>query len=154
MQDHTKMYKAVKLLKWKKFENPFVHDKDGKRITNPVEIYNTVRDHFNEHFYNEQHVAVDTFVGNPRKLNQPITIEEVQQAIKRLNSNRAGDNDGITADLIKYALKELQEFICDIPNDVLENHHTLDLGTGILVALQKPGKPKGSSKTCGQSFFY
>jgi len=33
------MFKAVKLLNRRKFENPFVHDKDGKRVTSPTEIY-------------------------------------------------------------------------------------------------------------------
>ena len=146
MQDHTKIFKAVKMLKRKKFENPFVHDEQGKRITNPEAIYNTVREHFKQHFYNEQHTAVDAFVGNPSKLNKPITIDEVKQAIKRLNNNRASDHDGITAELIKYASEELHEFICETLNDVLENHHVFDLGTGILVALQKPKKLKGPVK--------
>ena len=60
-----------------------------------------------------------------------------------MNNNRAAGPDGISAELVKYAPIEVHKFICDILNDVLENHNDLDLGRGCLVALQKPGKPKG-----------
>ena len=40
--------------------------------------------------------------------------------------------------------------IKDILNECIENHQPIDVGSGILVALQKPGKPKGPVKTCDQ----
>ena len=89
---------------------------------------------------------VEPFVENLIALKNPITIEEVKHAVKKLNNNRAADIDGMTAELFKYASTELHECIRDILNDVLENHWELDLGTGILVALQKPGKLKGPVK--------
>ena len=73
-------------------------------------------------------------------------MEEVKREIKKLNNNRATGPDGISAELIKCSPEELQEYICKILNEVIEEHHKLDLGRVILVALQKPGKPKGPVK--------
>ena len=36
MKDTCNMFKAVNLLKIKKFENPYVHNENGKNVTNPV----------------------------------------------------------------------------------------------------------------------
>ena len=33
-KDDSKMFKAVKNLKRKRYENPFIHDPEGKRVTN------------------------------------------------------------------------------------------------------------------------
>ena len=90
--------------------------------------------------------TVSAFVGKPKKLNKPITNKEVTRSIEKLNNNRAAGADRISAELVKYALVEVHRFIREIINDVLENHSDIDLGRGILVALQKPGKPKGPVK--------
>lgn len=58
----------------------------------------------------------------------------------------AAEPDGISAELMKYAPTEVHKFVRDILNDVLEHHEELDLGKGILVALQKLGKSKGLVK--------
>ena len=39
LQEESRMLKAAKTLNCKRFENPFVHDKDGKYISNPEEVY-------------------------------------------------------------------------------------------------------------------
>ena len=47
MPDEAKMFKSVKMLNRKKFENPYIYDSEGKIITNPTEIYKTVKNHLN-----------------------------------------------------------------------------------------------------------
>ena len=37
MPDEAKMFKSVKMLNRKKFENPYIYDSKGKIITNPTE---------------------------------------------------------------------------------------------------------------------
>ena len=39
LQEESRMLKAAKMLNRKRFENPFVHNKDGKYISNPEEVY-------------------------------------------------------------------------------------------------------------------
>ena len=45
--------------------------------------------------------------------------------------------------LLKYAPAELSRFIADMFNEVFEKHLPLEVGTGVLIALQKPSKHLG-----------
>ena len=90
--------------------------------------------------------TVSAFVGEPKKLNKPITDKEFARSVRKLNNNNAAGADRISAELVEYAPVEVHRFIREIPNDVLENHSDLDLGRGILVALQKPGITKSPIK--------
>ena len=71
------MFKAVKALNRKKFENPFVHDKDGKHVTNPKQIYETVRKQFLNHFSDGTFKTTTSFYGEPERLTKLITVNEV-----------------------------------------------------------------------------
>ena len=146
MPDEAKMFKSVKMLNRKKFENPYIYDSEGKIITNPTEIYKTVKNHFKQHFSDTNTNEVEPFIGLPKKSNKPITDKEVKKAIDKLNNNRAAGPDRISEELIKYAPQEINTMIKDILNECIENHQPIDVGSGILVALQKPGKPKGPVK--------
>ena len=140
------MFKAVNSLKRKKYENPYIHDTNGKNLTNPTDIYNTIRQHFNNHFNDPNIQNLTPFEGQPRKLNNKITTEEVTSNVKRLNNNRAAGNDRISIELVKYAPNEVHNLISNIINESFQYHQELAVGNGILVALQKPGKPKGPVK--------
>ena len=146
MPDEAKMFKSVKMLNRKKFENPYIYDSEGKIITNPTEIYKTVENHFKQHFTDTNTNEVEPFIGLPKTLNKPIIDEEVKKAIDKLNNNRAAGPDRISAELIKYGPQEINTMIKDILNECIENHQPIYVGSGILVALQKPGKPKGPVK--------
>ena len=106
-QDHTKIFKATKAIKRKNYENPFVTDSSNKRVTNPQEMYGTIREHFNKYFYDTKRSKIGPCVGSPKPLESPITVGEVKAAAKKLNNNRDPGRDGISAELIKYAPDEL-----------------------------------------------
>ena len=38
MKVHTKMFKVLKTLERKEYENPYVHDEHGTNVTNPIQI--------------------------------------------------------------------------------------------------------------------
>ena len=48
---NAQMFKAVKMLNRKQYENPWIHDKKGKSITNKQEIHNVIKEHFSDHFF-------------------------------------------------------------------------------------------------------
>ena len=83
LQDEAKMFKAVKALNRKRFENPFVHDKEGKHV----------RKHSLNHFYGGTFKTTTPFYGEPERLTKPITVNEVSRAINKLNNNRAAGPD-------------------------------------------------------------
>ena len=146
MKDSSKMFKAVNMLKRKNFENPYVHDENGKNVTNPIDIYKHIKQHFEKQFIDQNTSKLEPFIGTPRKLNHPITNEELIKSVMKLNNNMSSGYDKITAELIKYGPEILHSQIKTILNDCFEHHKQIDIGKGILVALQKPGKPKGPVK--------
>ena len=88
-KDNTKMFKAVQELSRKKYENPFVHDESGRKVTNPQEIYNIVKKHFRNQFSVDTQEYLESFDGPPRTLNNKITVEEVEKIVK---NNRASSD--------------------------------------------------------------
>lgn len=77
------MYRTVKLLKHKKFGNPFVTNKDIKRIINPNAIFGTMIEHFFYHFYKEHIPRIESLQENQ--------FDKLINAIKKLNNNRAAE---------------------------------------------------------------
>ena len=64
--DATLMYRAVKTMNRKKFENPKVQDENGKLAATPNEILNITTNFFKSKFRNEQTDDIEPFEGPPR----------------------------------------------------------------------------------------
>ena len=88
VNDNAKMYKVIRLLSRKPFENPFINDEEGKRITNPQDIYEAIREHFKHHFNDPTESEIEPFIGMPKKLNKPFTQDEIRYNIKKLSNNK------------------------------------------------------------------
>ena len=144
-KDSGKMFKAVKQLHRKKFENPFIHDENGKSITKKQEVYKIIESHFREHFCKED-TNLSRFVEEPRKLNKEITAKEVEDAVRKMSNNKAPGKDNIPVELLKYAPKIVYEEITKTLNSIFEDHESVDIGYGILIPLPKPLKTKGPVK--------
>jgi len=81
-------------------------------------------------------------------LKNPIQVEETGKALQKLKNGKASGNDKIAAELIKYGGPPLAQAITDVLNDMFCTGTALDLiGVGVLVPLQKPGKPRGPLKS-------
>ena len=61
----------------------------------------------------------------------------------KFSSNKASGYDCIPRELQIYAHKCLANPIANIFNDLLEYHEPLEIGRGVLILLQKPGKTVG-----------
>ena len=88
-------------------------------------------------------MELPAFPGVPSPLTMPITQVEVERAISKLNSGRACGHDDLPADLLKSTAVLIAPSIAAIFNDALEHHEPLDIGKGVLILLQKPGKLVG-----------
>ena len=80
-----------------------------------------------------------------QSLNDPISSKEVKLAISKLNNNKANGEDEIPSEMIKYSGKKLIKEVSRILNLIVENKIQEDsfIGNGILITVQKQGKPKG-----------
>ncbi|GFR59623.1 LINE-1 retrotransposable element ORF2 protein [Elysia marginata] len=140
------MFKAVKELNKKQQENLKVEDTNRKLAINPNDTLNIIASFFKEKFQSETATEIEAFTGSPRKQHQPITIEEVKKSFDNLNNNRAPGEGGIHAELLKYGTQEPNKQIAKILNQTFERHENLDINAGELIAIPKPGKPKGPPK--------
>ena len=79
-----------------------------------------------------------------QSLNDPISFNEVKLAISKLNNNKAKGEDEIPSEMIKYSGEKLIKEVSRILNLIVENKIQEDkfIGSGILVTVQKQGKPK------------
>ena len=137
------MFNAVKALNTRAFENPKVEDSNGKLITNPNEILTTVANHFKCKFKDETSPTISPFQGTPRPLNQPISAAEIRTSFNSLRNNKAPGDDQLNPELLKHGTSLLDEVIANTINNAFSNHQELDINIGVLIAIQKPGKPMG-----------
>ena len=88
-------------------------------------------------------------------MNQPFTTEEIKIAIRSLQNNRSAGDDQIKAEMLKSAPDILHELLADIYNNISKTgEHPPELTLGIITPIQKPGKPKGPSRTFALSRSY
>ncbi|GFR72839.1 RNA-directed DNA polymerase from mobile element jockey [Elysia marginata] len=137
------MFQAVKALNRKRFENPKVHDNDGKQVSNPSQIQLIIANHKKSKFRDDNIHDIEPYFGQPRKLKSPITEKEVRASINNLKKGRAPGSDNISGEFLKFAPHLIDNKIAEILNQTFERHEDLNINESLLMALPKPGKPKG-----------
>ncbi|GFR93923.1 RNA-directed DNA polymerase from mobile element jockey-like [Elysia marginata] len=106
-------------------------------------IQSFIGKHFKDKLRDDQINDLEPFQGDAGDLNNPITTNEVEKALARLNNNRACGEDGTPGELIKYGSDTLAKVICNILNRVFSEHEDININGGKVITLQKPGKAKG-----------
>ena len=144
-KDDVKMFKAVRNMKRKRFENPTVHDKENKNVTTPDQVYKIIEEYFKDQFYKNNETVIERHKGPPKALNRPISGTEIIKTIQTMSNNKAYVN--IPVELMKYAPTTVHRKTAEILNNIFEKHVDIDTGSAILVPLQKPPpKKKGPVK--------
>ena len=137
--DDARMFQAVRYLNRKPPENTFVHDKQGRCVTNKQSMYILINEHFKNHFHKDNAAKVEPYKETPKKLNKPFTGTEIAKTANGMMNNRATAD--IPAELIKYAPTCAHNSIATALNNMWEIHEDINIGEGTLLPLQKP-KPK------------
>jgi len=145
--ESRRMFEAVRNLTNSKPARPItVHNAEGHVIADDAEKAEVVKSWFEQHFTGDEPAMVP-FEGGARPLNVPISMFEVELAIKRLKNNRATGPDEIPNELLKYAGPSFCGAFSKIINQCFETNSYIDaIGESILTPLQKPGKPPGPVK--------
>jgi hypothetical protein len=135
------MFHAVRSIFYKPNSGISVHE-DGINILDPDLISKKISSFFGDKF-SANADKIEPFIDQPSSLIQPISESEVIVAMKRLNNGRASGSDNLPGELLKYGVDLLAKIFADILNEALQSHSQIDVGKGILIVLQKPGKPIG-----------
>ena len=84
------------------------------------------------------------FEAMPCEMKNPFTGEEVMQAVNKLKIGKSSGIDQICAEYLLYAPQEVYNGIAEIYNmTAAHGDPPIELITGILIPLQKPGKKAG-----------
>ena len=148
--DSRRMFEAMRQLSnyRKTTNNVHVHDDDGNTLGNDTSKAKVLGKWFESQFTSEEDAALATFDGAPSPLNNPISVNEVSRAAKKLKNGRACGPDNIPNELLKYAGESYSTAYASIINKCFETHTVIDeLGQGTITPLQKPGKPKGPKES-------
>ncbi|GFS24877.1 retrovirus-related Pol polyprotein LINE-1 [Elysia marginata] len=93
-------------------------------------------------FKDESNKDIPPLEGTPRAL-RPVSKDEVRKSFNQLKNNKVSGEDKIQSELLKYAPPIVDETNANNINNAFETHETLDINSGVLIAIQKPGKAKG-----------
>ena len=140
--DSTKMFKIMsKIYKGQPKEKIYLNDKEQKIIDENY-VTNKITDHFKSLFNTGN--STDTDEIKPVEMVKPFTKEEVISAVNKLKINKSPGPDNITAEELKNCPDIVFQKIADIFNKVAtEGDFVKEINEGLLIPLQKPGKPKG-----------
>ena len=117
-------------MKNRRFENPTVHDPEGKNVTAPDQVYQIVEDYFQKQFYQPNEIAIERFVGEPRPLQNPLTGPEIYKAIKSMSNNKAYVK--VPVELIKYAPSCVHDKTAEVLNNIFAKHQDIPTGNADL----------------------
>lgn len=140
--DSNRMYTAVRNLQRMQKKAPLVINHESGITTDPQKQIEIVTEFFKDMFTDENTKEIENIP--PKKMREAFTEEEVRKAIKSLKNNKSPGVDEIRAEHLKNGPAIVCQKIADILNTTAETgEHPIEIKTGILVPLQKPGKKKG-----------
>ena len=147
-RSNSRCFMVQRLLKKKQFQQFNLVDNEGITCSSPNEQLPLITN-FYKTFYNQVgYGAVESWMGEARPLQEPISPEEVTSALKKLNNGRATGRDKISGEFLKYGGPQLIKQLSKQFNHIFSEHqHMPSIGEGILIALNKPGKSKEAKNT-------
>ena len=107
-------------------------------------VTSIVAKHFENQIQDGVEHGVDMCECSPESLGSAITAKEVETAFARFN--RAFGYDSIPCELLKYIPAELSTLIAVLFHEFFDKHFPLEEGAELLIAQQKPGKPRPSEE--------
>ena len=79
----------------------------------------------------------------PSEMSNPFTSDEIKKAVSKMKMNKSLGFEEIPVELTMYAPDCVYESIAEIFNQIASHGDCLkEINHGILVPLQKPGKPR------------
>ena len=140
--DSGRMYKAIKVITSNKTNKPLLVNAEKGVTADAVAQSKIITDHFRSMFSKDEVEALPEIL--PQRMDPPFQREEVEKAVKALKNNRSAGGDDLKAEQLKHGPTIVYDKITEILNEMAETgEHPKEVKEGILIPLQKPGKPQG-----------
>jgi hypothetical protein len=146
------VYEYTRIMTKKKPMKLIIEDEDGFLTTGPMNLLKTGTEYYKNKFTKDNNketvTPIDKFVGEPRRLNQEITAEEVTEATRKLKNNRSVGPDGINSELYKYAGPNSMKKLAERFNEMMKTHEVIeDIEEGLIIPLNKEETSRTWNKT-------
>ena len=137
-----KMFAALRALNIRPANELSIVETDGRVVHSLNSQIDILTSHFKSQFAPD---GVDSLTQHQGTLQHPISQMEVVTAAAKLQNHRACGPDSVPNELLKYACtsETTSQWVADLNAAVEGSIQISALGTGTLVALQKPNKPRG-----------
>ena len=141
--DSRRQFAVHRLLRRKQIKAFELMDAEGYSTVSAPKLIDMVTKYYKV-FFNPPHLrAVDPWGSTTGSLADPIMGDELMAAMARTNNGRAAGLDGLSGEFLKYGGPHLAEALASALNSMYTNSKYLNaLGEGILIPLNKPGKPR------------
>ena len=122
-------------------KQPLVIKSDEGLSTNGETQTKIIAKYFNDIFWKDAEAIPDL---RPTVMFNPFTSDEIKKAVSKMKMNKSPGCDEIPVELIMYAPDCVYESIAEIFNQIASDSDCpKEINHGILLPLQKPGKPRG-----------
>ena len=141
--------KVMKITNTQPTKQRAIKSKDGKLLTEPVQIRNRWQEYCSELYQQittADHQALDEIINNNHNLTNddndepPISIQEVRTALKQLKNNKAAGSDQVPCELFTYGGDTTEKLMHIICSNIWQNEIIQDEWTkSIIITLPKSG---------------
>lgn len=141
--DSNKTHQAVRELKNMKPVKPLkILNEENQIVGGIEEQIRIIQDHFQMMLAPDNINAVESYP--PMKMKEPFTGTEIKKAANSMANGKSAGIDQLSPEFIKYSPDCIHEEIAEILNITAETgEYPMEIRTGILRPLPKPGKKQG-----------
>lgn len=142
----TQRFRVLQRFKFCKTSPLVLHlPTSGLVTSSPELIFPVIHEFWNKFFNPSNHTIISPWDEMcPRRLNNPITTDEVSLAMRSLRNQRAPGIDQLPAESFKYGngCPLFLSTVTSLLNYIFEQHQSIpSLSQGVLILLNKPSKP-------------
>ena len=135
------MHEAVKNINQMRPKQLLVIKSDEGLTTNDETQTKIIAKYFTEIFWKDAEPMSDL---RPKEMSNSFTSDKIKKAVSKMKMNKSPGCDEMPVELIMYAPDCVYEGIAEIFNQIASDGDCpKEINHGILVPLQKPGKPRG-----------
>ncbi|KAI8496692.1 hypothetical protein Bbelb_253470 [Branchiostoma belcheri] len=145
--DNARTFSAMKDLRFSGGDPLAVRPSSGETLVKPLDLANIISKRFESLFkFNIDAAPLPPFQAAP--LRKPVKASEVARAASRLKNGRSFGAEGVAKELLKYRSSQSDDpMAITIANIIIgmfsKGEVIKAMGQGVLIPLQKPGKPRG-----------
>lgn len=136
-------FEINRLFKKSSFKSFELKDEKGYSTQASSTLIQMMKEYYFNFFNPNTATSLETWDNLSGALKNPLNVKEALIAISAIHNGRATGSDGIAGEYIKYGGEAMAQQVVSLVNNIFITKRLVpELCEGILIPLNKPGKPK------------